>query len=357
MSHTKDLIDEAMLQINDYLQEERDKENKGSNDKHRRTNINKFTEKFGVHLMRTSDWSKRETMSAFGKLSSIKFYTLASVNPQLFDEFYEMLEDDDSKKEYNWYVKYRTAYAFLGERAYDLFTPRITKEMYKKYEMQIKDHKNGYFNVDGFSIKVGRASLIEAFLIEQYRLPNLVEPTEGDIVFDVGACFGDTAFWFKKYIGDNGKVFAFEPVEYNFAILKENIERNKITNIIPEKVALSDEEGTLSILGKGGNAALSSGGSEKVRVTTIDKFFEEQKLDRVDFIKMDIEGAELGALMGAENTLKKFKPKLAICVYHKGDDLITIPKYIKSVNENYKFFIRHNLTDCRETVLYAINIV
>jgi len=90
MSHTKVLIDEAMLQINDYLQKERDKGNKGSKDKHRRTNINKFTEKFGVHLMRTSDWSKRETMSAFGKLSSIKFYTLASVNPQLFDEFYEM---------------------------------------------------------------------------------------------------------------------------------------------------------------------------------------------------------------------------------------------------------------------------
>ena len=76
MSHTKDLIDEAMLQINDYLQEERDKENKGSNDKHRRTNINKFTEKFGVHLIRTSDWSKIDRMVAFGKLSSIKFTLL-----------------------------------------------------------------------------------------------------------------------------------------------------------------------------------------------------------------------------------------------------------------------------------------
>ena len=53
------------------------------------------------------------------------------------------------------------------------------------------------------------------------------------------------------------------------------VERNKITNIIPEKVALSDKEGTLSILGKGSSATLSSGGSEKVRVTTIDNFFEE----------------------------------------------------------------------------------
>lgn len=359
MSHTKDLMDEAMLKINEYLQVEHDKELGGVHGL--KTNINHLTEKFGVHIMRLNDWtdlvSKKFNVS--DKFSCIQFYTISSLNPQPFDEFYEMLENDVSKKEFDWYVKYRTAYAFLGEGVYALFTPSITKEIYKKYEMQITISKNGYFDVDGFSINVKNERTLPAhtFLIEQYRLPNLVEPTEGDIVLDVGACFGDTAIWFKRYIKDSGKVFAFEPVGYSFAILKENIERNKITNIIPEKLALSDHEGTLSILGKGGAAKLSANGSEEVKVTTIDRFVEEQKLDRIDFIEMDIEGAELRALMGAENSLKKFRPKLAICVYHKGDDLITIPKYIKSINGNYKFFLRQNSIGLSETVLYAISSV
>ncbi|MEM3713876.1 MAG: FkbM family methyltransferase [Nitrososphaeria archaeon] len=119
-----------------------------------------------------------------------------------------MLEDENSKKEYDWFVKYRTAYAFLEDNAsYELFTPRM---------------------------------------------------------------------------------------------------KNKATNIIPEKLALSDKAGELSISGVAGLASLSSSGIEKVKVMTIDKFVQDQKLDRVDFIKMDIEGAELDALKGGQETIKRF---------------------------------------------------
>ncbi|MEM3830129.1 MAG: FkbM family methyltransferase, partial [Conexivisphaerales archaeon] len=91
-----------------------------------------------------------------------------------------------------------------------------------------------------------------------------------------------------------------------FNVLNENIEKNKATNIIPEKLALSDKAGEFSISGVAGGASLSSSGIEKVKVTTIDKFVQDQKLDRVDFIKMDIEGAELGALKGGQETIKRF---------------------------------------------------
>ncbi|PMP70800.1 MAG: hypothetical protein C0176_00285 [Mesoaciditoga sp.] len=229
----------------------------------------------------------------------------------------------------------------------------MTKEQSEKLSKSIK-FKDFYAEIDGFKIKIDNQFLIaETFLIEQYRIPNTVEPSNGDIVLDVGVYVGDTSFWFRKYVGENGKVYAFEPSSYNFKILEENVKQNKVKNIFPRKMALSDKETILSLKGTGVGGALSLTGDEKVKVTTIDKFVEDQKIDCVDFIKMDIEGAELGALKGGENTIKKFKPKLAICVYHKGEDLITIPEYIKSLNKDYKFYLRHNTEGWGETVLYA----
>ena len=61
----------------------------------------------------------------------------------------------------------------------------------------------------------------------------------------------------------------------------------------------------------------------------------------VDFIKLDVEGAELDVLKGAANSIKKFKPILAVSAYHKHEDLWTLMPYIKSLNPNYKFAFRH----------------
>jgi hypothetical protein len=75
---------------------------------------------------------------------------------------------------------------------------------------------------------------------------------------------------------------------------------------------------------------------------------------RVDFIKMDIEGSELNALQGAQNTIRKYKPILAICVYHKKNDLLTIPAYIHSICPEYKFYLRAHSKYSQELVLYAV---
>ena len=69
---------------------------------------------------------------------------------------------------------------------------------------------------------------------------------------------------------------------------------------------------------------------------------------------MDIEGAEVNALLGAEENIKKQKPKLAICVYHKPEHLWKIPLYIKKIVPDYKLYIRHHTNQEYETVCYAV---
>jgi hypothetical protein len=76
-------------------------------------------------------------------------------------------------------------------------------------------------------------------------------------------------------------------------------------------------------------------------------------LPKVDFIKMDIEGAELNALQGAEQSLRAFRPSLAISVYHRDDDWVTIPDYLDSLDLGYEFFLDHFTIYESETVLFA----
>ena len=79
----------------------------------------------------------------------------------------------------------------------------------------------------------------------------------------------------------------------------------------------------------------------------------EQGLDRLDFIKMDIEGAEIEALKGAEASIRHFKPKLAICLYHRLSDFHDIPRLLSNLDLGYVFHIRHFTVHAEETMLFA----
>jgi FkbM family methyltransferase len=92
----------------------------------------------------------------------------------------------------------------------------------------------------------------------------------------------------------------------------------------------------------------------RVETVAIDDVVNREGLPRVDFIKMDIEGSELSALRGAEKTLRKFRPKLAISIYHKLPDFWEIPRYLDSLDLNYRFYIRHFTIHAEETVLFAV---
>jgi hypothetical protein len=119
----------------------------------------------------------------------------------------------------------------------------------------------------------------------------------------------------------------------------------------------------MSIEGKGpatqvfmspdGNVAPPRPGEQRFISASIDKLVEENNRPRLDFIKMDIEGAEMMALRGATETLKRFKPVLAISVYHKLIDFYEIPQEIDKLGLGYKFYFQHSALHGDETVVFA----
>jgi len=221
-------------------------------------------------------------------------------------------------------------------------------------EKRIRRNAKHVYQVDEFTIEGTADELVGTFVVQQYRYDSIVEPKLGDIDFDIGAYVGDTALWFSKAVGPPGKVYAFEPEPSNFEKLKANLARNKVTNVIPLQLALSEKEGEMQIAsGRGSSAITETAGDTSVKVTTVDKFVEANKLPRVGFIKMDVEGHELKVLAGARETIKTFKPSLALSAYHRGDDLIKLPKFLLEINPNYRFYLRHCTSIWGDTVLYA----
>ena len=171
---------------------------------------------------------------------------------------------------------------------------------------------------------------------------------------DCGAFNGDTVEQFINWCGGNyDKIFAVEADPVNFAELEKFIDAKNYKNVVPVNCGVWNEKTTLTFSDSNNTgSAISGSGNIKIDTDTIDNITGGEK---ISFIKMDIEGAELEALQGAAETIKKFKPTLAICAYHKAEDLITLPQFIKSLNPDYKLYLRkHTLAIDTELVLYAI---
>jgi FkbM family methyltransferase len=172
---------------------------------------------------------------------------------------------------------------------------------------------------------------------------NLFDVTvkKDDVIIDAGAWIGD----FSAYAASKGATtYAFEPARKPFQWLCQTRALNKVNGkdlIYPVQKGLGSRECEMDMStssSSSGNSIIFSRGSasEKISVTTLDKFVEENKLTRVDFIKADIEGAEREMLKGATHVLKTFAPKLAICTYHLPDDPETLERIIKDANPAYK---------------------
>lgn len=189
----------------------------------------------------------------------------------------------------------------------------------------------------------------------QYFPLDIVQLGDDEIFVDCGAYIGDTLESFHKRVKRFEKYYALEPDKRRYTELEKIIKRSKGKGRIchvPVGAWDRKDELRFSLSNECGEIVSAEKSEEIIPVDAIDNIVNKD--EKVTFIKMDIEGAELKALEGARNTISKWKPKLAICVYHKREDLITIPQFIKQIDMNYKLYLRAHYPYCSELVLYAI---
>ena len=169
---------------------------------------------------------------------------------------------------------------------------------------------------------------------------------KNDIVVDAGANMGHISIFFSKQVGKNGKVYCFEPDKFNIQHLNEN---RKLNTDLPDNIIIEDlllwNENTLINFEEAGTVGSSavwfSGNANVVRkqAITLDSWAKERNLTKLDFIKMDIEGAEIEALDGAVGVIKQFNPNFAIASYHivNGQPTyIKVEEFFKKLNYPYK---------------------
>jgi len=203
---------------------------------------------------------------------------------------------------------------------------------------------------------INAGKMLDSMSVRQYfDLPEL-KLSNNEVFIDAGSFDGKTASCFvdlcrKRGIKYKG-IWAFEPDSNNRGKCINTLEScgSKKYQVIECGLWHEDTELRFS---SGGNAfsKVLNDGDSIVKVRALDNIIKD---DDVTFIKMDIEGAEYNALLGAEQIIKKNKPKLAISIYHKPEDICEIPLLIKKMNEEYKFYLRHYSVAEFDTVLYAI---
>lgn len=211
---------------------------------------------------------------------------------------------------------------------------------------------------DSCIINIGE--LLEQLARKQYFSLSVLPHMENEVFADVGSLDGMSAKCFIGWCGSNNfrKVYCFEPDKSNAVKCEKNlhhyIELGKAK--IVEKGAWSARAKLCFDSNRNGSSHIdldARNSDEFIEVIDLDSVFESEK-ETCTFIKMDIEGAELEALMGCKEIICRDKPKLAICIYHKPEDIITIASKILEYNREYKIYMRHYSVRAAETVLYAI---
>lgn len=188
----------------------------------------------------------------------------------------------------------------------------------------------------------------------QYFPAGIVTLSNNEFFFDAGAFDGDTLKCFIDHLpeGTFTKYIALEPDPANKEKLANTIRDLNTNNVVVYPYAVGSQNGILKFDATGGGGAgLSEKGTIEVECVRIDDTFLDEP---ITFLKFDIEGAEMGALQGARETILRHKPIIAVCIYHLPDDLWTIPLYLKEQYPFYKFFARTHQFDGLDFVLYAI---
>ena len=199
-----------------------------------------------------------------------------------------------------------------------------------------------YGNLDALS------SLQES---HQYFGLDFMPLSSKEIFVDCGAFTGDSLRWFVKAVsGRYAKIYAWEPDPKNILALKNCIEAGGLESVAVVPCCAYGRKGSLRFDFQGtATSFVTGGGGGTIACDTIDNICGDATL-----IKMDVEGSEMEVLSGAAETIKRNKPQLAVAVYHRREDIIEIPQFIRSLRNDYTFHLRIHKDVADDVILYAL---
>jgi FkbM family methyltransferase len=230
---------------------------------------------------------------------------------------------------------------FFFEPSYHTKASRLISSIEREGEfnkVKFNGHEDPLYYPIDFSSKSLEQVVVESFYPTNWHYYEVPETKVEihDLVVDCGAAEGLFSFLVHKRCK---KIFMVEPVAKFCSSLQQTFQNSHNTEIVP--VALSDQEGFAAISENdiSSSLSLSEKSETSVSVTTLDKLFFEKDIP-ISYIKIDLEGYDYLALLGARELIKKNKPKIAVTTYHKYEHAHQIETYLKSIVPTYNIRIK-----------------
>lgn len=244
---------------------------------------------------------------------------------------------------------------------------------------QYKKNSIRTFNYKGTKLAVDISDYVGHYLyfgFEDKAQEKLIQLAKsGDTVLDIGTNIGSTLLQFANKVGNNGRVYGFEPDLINYKICLDNINLNSFTNIEVANIGLGNENGSFNLVvdtetNRGGNRISynieTQKTSSKIYVVRLDEWIKNNKITKVDLIKIDVEGFELNVLKGAKEVLVLYKPVLFIelddnnlrAVGNSANELVlyleALNYLIESAETGEIIDANKNFTDCHYDIICKI---
>lgn len=223
----------------------------------------------------------------------------------------------------------------------------VNKFSYNEIEKQLQKEKINFKRIFNFGRYFKKLNSNQYFDLKE------LDKSQKERFVDCGALDGMTSINMYKWYRENvEKMWIFEPDKISAERCRKNLSKIDFKNYkVVEKAVYSSKTQLFFNSTSNGMASISPQGNVIVDTISLDEALRE---DDPSFIKMDIEGAEFEALIGAKRIIENSTPKLAISVYHKPEDIEEIPLLLLEYNPEYNFYLRHYSLTKNETVLYAL---
>lgn len=225
----------------------------------------------------------------------------------------------------------------FGSEIFDRDYARLHKDdLTKVYNLLADDTSKKVFeNIIKYKItgKIDYLFECQTEIDDAYNILNL---GDNEIYMDLGAYRGDTITEFLLHVNGFNHIYGVEPDPKNFRHLINNTEG--LENCTCLNLGVSDKEEQLCFSAKSGrNSSVSSGGN-LIDMDSVDNIMAGKP---ATYIKMDVEGQESKAILGAKNTILNYKPKMLISCYHRTEDIFDLPLRVMSIRDDYKIYMRH----------------